>query len=612
MFCENCGAKISDNDLFCQSCGKKIQIPAAQNAHPESAAVKQSEQPTPQAQQPSSQTVPEQSPQAQTAVLEKPTSPKATTAQPPVTNPYAQASVNNQYTQNKQSPAHNPYAKPQQNPYSAAPQNGQAQQNPYSVTPQNGQQFGYTPAQKKSGFKLNKKIVIIASAVAAVIIIGVVVLCICISNANNPVNKMIDAINAGEYDTAESIYYANISAVSGNEAIIDALQGKVDEVKQAYKNGEIDYETAKDRINDLYSVPMITSTDISKTSSYIYDLYESSQSFDKAENYLNNKEYESAIYYYDKVIEDDKNYKTAQSQKNKAVDGIRQEYLDKAKKEFNDGNYSYAISYLENGLKNEYLKDDSTLNKQIETYVNDVITKSDTLFKEKKYEDASNLIERLQSSFDEDSTYYNKLSEQFEKLSKEIPATLHDMDINNSDYFYRYQSGSKDVLGNVYDGDNVCTMSVSKYSADKGAYAEMYVKDYKKITGTLAVENNSYSSNNIKAYIEILGDNKSIYKSETFTNKSKPVTFEVDITNVEWLKIKLTYVSGTGYMDVILSDVELYKIGSSVPDAPAVSKPESSKPESSKPESSKAESSKTESSKPESASKPAEESSKNS
>ncbi|MFR7821007.1 zinc-ribbon domain-containing protein, partial [Candidatus Pseudoruminococcus sp.] len=32
MFCENCGAKIADNDMFCQNCGKRIELPAAQPA----------------------------------------------------------------------------------------------------------------------------------------------------------------------------------------------------------------------------------------------------------------------------------------------------------------------------------------------------------------------------------------------------------------------------------------------------------------------------------------------------------------------------------------------------------------------------------------------------
>ena len=53
-------------------------------------------------------------------------------------------------------------------------------------------------------------------------------------------------------------------------------------------------------------------------------------------------------------------------------------------------------------------------------------------------------------------------------------------------------------------------------------------------------------------------------------------------------------------MDVILSDVEIYSIDSSEPDAPANETSEVSKVESSKEESSKAESSKPESSKAES------------
>lgn len=30
MFCENCGAKIADNDMFCQNCGKRVEFPATQ------------------------------------------------------------------------------------------------------------------------------------------------------------------------------------------------------------------------------------------------------------------------------------------------------------------------------------------------------------------------------------------------------------------------------------------------------------------------------------------------------------------------------------------------------------------------------------------------------
>lgn len=55
--------------------------------------------------------------------------------------------------------------------------------------------------------------IIIGSVVLAVIIAAVIVICILVSNANNPVNKMINAINNGEYKTANELYYNNYNAL---------------------------------------------------------------------------------------------------------------------------------------------------------------------------------------------------------------------------------------------------------------------------------------------------------------------------------------------------------------------------------------------------------------
>lgn len=587
MFCENCGAKIADGDLFCQVCGTKVSVPDANDA-----SISTNQQPEP-------------------------------LNNIPVTNSQAQADASNQANAQTSTQTvvrdNNTSAQPmqnnnQQNPYANTP-------NPYAA-PQNGQQIGYTSTAPTAAVnngpksKINKKVIIIASCIAAVVIVGIIILCVCISNANNPVNKMINAINAGEYDEAETIYYANIDQLYGNKDIINAIQQKVDAVKEDYTNGTIDYDEAYDMLDDIGDLPMAYSTNLSEIKSDMYDIEQSNTYFKKAEEYLSKKDYSNAIYYYDQVAKDSKNYKTAQSQKEKAVDGIRKNYLDKAKDYVKDGSYSSAVNQLQYGLENDYLKDDDVLTKQISAYVDEAIKKSENMFSDKGYEAALSLIEDLKSSFSEGDSNYQKLDAQYEKLEKETPVLLHEMAINNYDYFYKYQSGSKDVLGNVYDSGNVCSMSISKYNSDKGAYVEVYAKDYKKVSGTLAVENGSAC----KARFEIIGDGKTLYKSEELTNKSKPIVFDVNIKDVEWLTIKLTYVKDSGYTDVILSDVEFYKIGSSVADAPEnsipeeSSKPESSKPESSKPESSKPESSKPESSKPESSkpesSKP--ESSKNS
>ena len=104
-----------------------------------------------------------------------------------------------------------------------------------------------------------------------------------------------------------------------------------------------------------------------------------------------------------------------------------------------------------------------------------------------------------------------------------------------------------------------------------------------------------------RAHFEVVGDKKTLYKSEVLTNKSEPINFAVNIKDVDTLTIKLVYSKGSGSssMDVILSDVEIYSVDSSEPDAPANETSEVSKVESSKEESSKAESSKPESSKAE-------------
>ena len=622
MFCENCGAKIADNDMFCQNCGKRIELPAAQPAPEQS--VNQAEPET--SVQESEQTVQSEEIPAQqvtTAVAEpqqQQANPYAQQAQQQQANLYAQQAQQQQanpYAQQVQQPQANPYAQQAQqsqaNPYAQQVQQPQtnpyAPQNPYSI--QNGQQQ-VMQQPKKSNFKISKKMIIIGSAILAVVIVAVIVICILVSNANNPVNKMINAINDGDYKTAEELYYNNYSALSDNKAVIDAIQAQVDAVEKGYKDGSIDYNTAMNKLDDISDLPMSYETTLSDVKSEMYELKSSADSLKKGDKYLKDKDYDNAIYYYGEVLEKDTaNYKKAQEQKAKAVDGIRQKYLDEAKKDFDNGDYKYAISDLQDALNNTYLDNDKKINEQIATYVDEIIKKSDEYFNNKDYENAVNLIDNTKNMFSEDSDNRKKLDTQLEKLNQEVPVKLSDIkfDSSNTDYFYRYQSGSKDVAGNEYNGDNVCTMSVSKYH--ENAYAGLYVnKDYKKIKGTVAVEKNNYSDigSNTKAYFEIVGDNKTLYKSEVLTNKSEPINFEVNIKNVEKLTIELVYVknSGNSSMDVILADVELYSKDSSVSDASAnetseVSKAESSKeensktaskPETSKPESSKAESSK--------------------
>lgn len=279
--------------------------------------------------------------------------------------------------------------------------------------------------------------IIIGSVVLAVIIAAVIVICILVSNANNPVNKMINAINNGEYKTANELYYNNYNALSDNKAVIDAIQAQVDAVKKAYDDGSMDYDTAMDKLDDISDLPMSYETSLSEVRSEIRELESSADYLKQGDEYLKKKEYSNAIYYYDEVLEKDTaNYKKAQEQRAKAIDGIRQEYLDEAKEEFDNGEYKYAISDLQNALDDNYLTNDEKINAQIATYVDEIIKKSDEYFNNKDYENALDLIVNIKNMFDEGSDNYTKLNAQLEKLNKEIPVKLQDISFSssNSDY----------------------------------------------------------------------------------------------------------------------------------------------------------------------------------
>ena len=413
MFCENCGAKIADNDMFCQNCGKRVEFPATQPIP---------EQNVSQAEPEASAQNSEQAAQAETVAAQQ-TAAAVAEPQQPQANPYTQQAQQPQVNPYSQQPQQNPYAQqiqqPQQNPYAQQTQTNQyLQQNPYAMP--NGQQMAQQP--KKSNFKINKKMIIIGSVVLAVIIAAVIVICILVSNANNPVNKMINAINNGEYKTANELYYNNYNALSDNKAVIDAIQAQVDAVKKAYDDGSMDYDTAMDKLDDISDLPMSYETSLSEVRSEIRELESSADYLKQGDEYLKKKEYSNAIYYYDEVLEKDTaNYKKAQEQRAKAIDGIRQEYLDEAKEEFDNGEYKYAISDLQNALDDNYLTNDEKINAQIATYVDEIIKKSDEYFNNKDYENALDLIVNIKNMFDEGSDNYTKLNAQLEKLNKEIP-----------------------------------------------------------------------------------------------------------------------------------------------------------------------------------------------
>ena len=104
-------------------------------------------------------------------------------------------------------------------------------------------------------------------------------------------------------------------------------------------------------------------------------------------------------------------------------------------------------------------------------------------------------------------------------------------------FIYDYQLGDdgKDGFNNEYTS--------SMYGAEDEAYAEYYIeKQYSTLQGTLYVPKKALDNSGSRDILfdnsfAIYGDDKLLYSNEDFDLKMKPVDVEVDISDVETLRI---------------------------------------------------------------------------
>lgn len=594
MFCTKCGAQIPDGNLFCTSCGAKVED--------QNAGIKNI--PTPQ------QSEPAQIDNAQTPVSEVPQQPEVAEQADNTPAPDSQAQAFNPIDVQPTAPAA-PISQPAPTQPTGFMPNAVQNSMPVPNTPNTyfNQNTQPAPAVAANTPANNKKNLIIIGSIALAAVILIVVVCILIfSNHSNPADDIVAAINDGNYSSAREIYRNSGDSIDDYTAIREAEQKQIDAVIEKLNSGEYDVEKAQKELDKIAKLPKVKDSAIEEARNLVYKLESSENSFNRAEAYLKDGDYYDAIYNYENVIEEDANYKKAQEGKTKAIDGLRNNVLEDAKSRVESYGYSSALSYLQNQYdSSDYLKGDKKILEQINTYADEAIKKADADYAEGNYEDAINsLTYCIESLSDGDAK--TKIQQKIDEITKNMPTALSSFDVTNGDRLY---GGSyydmTDVLGNEYTSNNkkYASLYVSKYYSNETASGEFYLgKQYAQLQGTIAVRNNS---DNIKSKVQILDGTKVLYTSPNLTNKSKPIDIVVDVTNVEWLTIKVQYVakSGNGSMDVILNDFNFYKEGSTGLKTPEeASKPESSAPEASKPESSAPEASKPASSAPE-ASKPA-------
>lgn len=228
--------------------------------------------------------------------------------------------------------------------------------------------------------------------------------------------------------------------------------------------------------------------------------------------------------------------------------------IAKADEYVKDNDIATAITEITTYKEENDITDNAELNEYLDnvskSYVAMILERVTALEEKENYIMALNILSNAKIVIDA-----KEFNDEVDKINAVKPVYLYDLKCTNWNRFSLVNSGKAltDTIGNKYEvGGNLYTISCKSNYSDYYGYAEYYLGyRYKTLTGILAVDD---SSNNVGTTFMIEGDNIQLY-SINLSRKTIPTSFTVDISNVNWLRIKLV---GNDYGDflAILSDFQ--------------------------------------------------------
>lgn len=454
--------------------------------------------------------------------------------------------------------------------------------------------------------------------VMALVVATALTVCSC----GGGVNSIITMLDNGQYTEAITFVDENQIPSEVLAELEPQLKERLDNVVKNYAEETITYSQAQDIYQTIKYISRsgsMLSSELSSVYSTLNELQYSKESYASGIEAMQKAEYLDAKSYFENVSEaDTKNYSDAQSKAtqcyenfvtaaineanglkdqkkyNEAIDvlnnasyrvddarindliddiyaakeqdrlqGIKNEVLNDAKDYVSNGDYQSAFEAIKD-FEEDYdiTFDDLTAayNNYKTEYVNSIATKVEALRAEKKYLNALTMLENAKQVIEDP-----KFTELENTIKAEKPIYLCDLKYQRSLYFETVTSGNAltDNLGNQY---NVADGNL--FRLRDGGYVDYYVGyKYNKFTCNMAVCD---SSDNATATLTIEGDGI-VLTTIPVSRLTVPTPVTLDITNVNFLTIKLSDASGWNTMRVIVSDAVLEAPKASTPSAPAAS-----------------------------------------
>lgn len=422
----------------------------------------------------------------------------------------------------------------------------------------------------------------IVFAVLAIVVIGGIIFSVFWFS---PTRRFARSLGGNNYQQAEQIYKTSILGDGEKMKTAEAVVlSAIEQVKTSYAKGECTDTEALDRLQGI--VPMAgNGAAITEATTWIEDLKDSRDAYEEARGYQENKDYPQALAAYARVIEADENYAEAQAQILVLAEEYEGTVLDEAGALAASGDPSGAIAHINKALGalpgSQSLKDALAQYKAelSEKETGELFTSVDALLAEQKYEEAISLLESYvltnentpeisdkMANVKEDMEAYvlqqaaelasqkeyeaaveiiksaqvvlpdsDNLENAVNEYSLYLPVDILGMEISSSQQGNPWKpitpEGVKDHTGTLYTEGY--TFSPSIYT---GTWARYYLGgEYTTLRGTITLLEGSDGPAWI--YINDAGESKKLFESEAVTATKMPVSFEVDITGVEFLSI---------------------------------------------------------------------------
>ena len=283
---------------------------------------------------------------------------------------------------------------------------------------------------------------------------------------------------------------------------------------------------------------------------YASTIPEDQQHYELGVAFKNNEDYKNAILELSKIEASSTYYEEAQN----IVDIAKESYVNAVLNEVKQCN---SVEDFEKSFQKmyeaeeilEFLTDISLeLAETEELYRTSLLKKAEVAFETDGWEEAISVLEEGFEWLPDDSL----IESEIRKYEEYAPVYIYNMPIFEGDDWTIYDS-VEDNLGNTYN--NAVS---SSYFKDETRTYKMN-GEYKRIKGTLFVRKEERNTD-WGTLLQIIGDGNLLYSAQV-SGGDEPISFNVDISNIEELSIFYTWMASATYTSgfTAIGDFAVYK-----------------------------------------------------